>query len=202
MAYKWEGHDILAPLTFRSNQTVWTVEKLDKSIERVAHPSQRWELSFQIIADESENTFFNAMTSEFMNKKTMTMPSLVHNMSETAKPNATQLTASSSALSNSPSVQVGNSGARVVLRKGTFIQFSNHDKVYAVTGKTTVNASATDVTLQLFPRLRKEVPSGTTIKAYDDVVLHYYLDTDMVQGITYNDGILSSIDRVSVLEAV
>lgn len=201
MAYKWEGQDILAPLTFRSNQTVWTVEKLDKSIERVTHPSQRWELEFSVLTNENEDSMFNVLVSKFADKGTMMMPSLLHVMQEPKKPSGTQLRVSITGNSNGSSVTIQNSGSEVVLRRGTFVQFGNHSKVYSVTNNITLGANSSS-SVPIFPNLRSEVPTNVVMKAYDDVVLHYYFDDTMLKGLTYQDGMMSSIDRVALLEAV
>lgn len=201
MAYKWEGQDILAPLTFRSNQTVWTVEKLDKSIDRIVHPSQRWELEFSVLTNENEHQMFDRLTNKFANKGTMVMPSILYAMGAGKKPTATQLKVGIAAAANASSVVIQNSGDEVGLRKGTFIQFGNHDKVYAVTGSETIGASSS-ASVNIFPNLRKSLPLNGGVKAYDDVTFHYYLDDTMMKGITYQDGVLTGVDRIALLEAV
>ncbi|QGH74585.1 hypothetical protein KNU84_gp016 [Bacteriophage DSS3_VP1] len=203
MAYKWLDYDILAPLTIRSNQTVWTVEKLDKSIDRTTHPSQRWELEFSILNDDGDDRLFWETTTKMGNIRTMMMPSTVHNIGITDKPDATQLKVSTTKPINSQTIAINNTGATPArLRRSGFLQFANHNKVYAFTNSKVLAAGSTNTNMNIFPRLRQSVPAGTNIKVYDDVTFHYYMDDTMMKGITYQDGILSGVDRVALWEAV
>jgi len=203
MAYTWEGFPIVAPVTFRSNQTVWTVDKLDKSIDRTVHPAQRWELSFGIITDTKENLAFNALTTDFGSKNQMIMPSLNYAAAiSTAKPSATQIKVSAGASAGVSTINIKNSSTLCGARIGTFIKFANHNKIYVLTGNTSIPDSDPSHPITFFPALKYAVDADVTVTFYDDVVLNYYYDDSMMQGITYRDGILTGIDRISIIEAI
>ena len=206
MKYQWEGLDILAPLTFKSNQTVWTVEKLDKSIDRLSHPSQRWDLSFAVKSNEGENFAFRALTGDFSVASFMPMPSLLrsdHKSSLNGRPAVGAIKLESTAAAGVSTVTIKNSVATsFAVGVGTFVQFSNHNKVYVMTSDRTFPASTAATTMNFFPKLRVSVPANTTVKFYDEVTYHYYLDTNNLQGITYVDGQLFGIDNVSLWEAL
>jgi hypothetical protein len=204
-AYQWEGMDIQSPLTIRSNQTIWTVEKLDKSIDRLAHPSQRWDMSFAVKTNSNDNNLFQAMTNGFANKGTMTMPTLHgSNVAGVNKPALGKITANGNLTGGSFSINASKASSATPVSVGlsAFVQFDNHNKVYAVTSQVDFTAGTGSRSFTIYPSLRAEVPSGTVIKFYDDVTYHYYIDDSNIRGITYLDGLLSGIDRLELLEAI
>lgn len=178
MTYKWKGRDVLAPVTFKSNQDVWTVEKLDKSIDRLQSPGQRWELTFSTVDNQGEGELFAALVEGMSSKQTMPMI----NLNSATKSGSVTTTGASKGSTTVPLTGT--------IKPGTFIQFSNHTKVYAYLG-----------TNKVFPALRADVPAGSVLVG-DAVVFHYYIDDTVIQGINYSDGILSGIDSVTLLEAV
>lgn len=203
--YLWEGFPILAPLTVRSNQTIFTVEKLDKSIDRLTHPSQRWDLSFGVKTNSRDDVLFKVMTEAFANKRTMVMPTLNSaHVSGLNKPVLGKVKLNGAHSSGDSTISFDNLSHATATGAGTstFVQFANHDKVYALTSTANFSAAAGTGTFSIFPSLRKDVPDATNIKFYDDVTFHYYLDDSNIQGITYYDGIISGVDTISIWEAI
>jgi hypothetical protein len=206
MPYKWEGLDILAPLTIKSNQTIWTVEKLDKSIDRMSSPSQRWDMNFSVKDNENEGAAFKAMTSGFASKSFMPMPNLLrskHSTSNFIAPTWDAIRLGVVSASGATTVSLKNvTGVGLASGVSAFIQFVNDTKVYAATTQAVFNPFASNVALSIFPPLRKATPIDTVVRFYDHVTYHYYLNTDNLQGITYTDGILFGIENVALWEAL
>lgn len=206
MAYKWEGQDIIAPLTFRSNQTTWTVEKLDKSIDRTTHPSQRWELDFGLTTNTNEGDIMVALTDGFGDEKTMVMPSIVsakeYRMFEHPIAGEVETVGNVSAGTTVVTLRNSNAEAKYV-GKAAFLQFANHNKVYMMRGARMLSPNNTlPRETSIFPNLREDVPEGTEVYFYDDVTLHHYVSSDAIQGLTYTDGILMQTETITVLESV
>jgi hypothetical protein len=66
------------------------------------------------------------------------------------------------------STTIAVTGGSGTLKKGDFIRFSDHDKVYQLTADTNLDGSSVD-TVSIFPGLFQTLTSGTTI-GYNDVV--------------------------------
>jgi hypothetical protein len=204
--YLWRGIPILAPLTIRSNQTVWTVEKLDKSIDRLTHPAQRWDMSFGLMTNENDANLFLAMTEGFSIETSMVMPTLIGaNVVGANKPDTNGVEVVGNLVTGETSVLVLKnylSDPASSVGAGAFVQFQNHTKVYTVTQQTDFDQGSSYRTITIYPSLRKTVPSGTPVKFYDDVTYHHYVNDSNMRGINYMDGILSGINSLELLEAV
>ena len=88
-----------------------------------------------------------------------------------------------------------------LISKGTFIKFSNHDKVYITTADTTVSTVTTSV-LNFYPTLRSPVPGGSTLTYQEDVQMTVRYDTDTVIGMVYEDGILMDNGTIKLIDAL
>lgn len=203
MSYTWEGLDILTPMTIRSNQTVWTVEKIDKSIDRLSHPSQRWEITFSVMTDNKGHLAFKALTGEFDKKGQIIMPTIMGSDTFDNKPLTDKVLANRAHTSGSTNIRVKHTHTSTKkVGVGAFVQFSNHTKMYSLMSAKTLGGNSADTTLNIFPSLRKAVPLDTKVRFYDDVNLHYWVDDSVIRGINFYDGILSGIDAITLLEAV
>jgi len=77
---------------------------------------------------------------------------------------------------------------------GCFIQFSNHKKIYIV-------KAATSSSLTIFPNLITDV-SGETIYLNNQVLGDFYVDLDVLTGMSYSDGILMDMGVMKFVEAL
>jgi len=100
------------------------------------------------------------------------------------------------AASSSSAVSVG------VLPRGSFVKFSNHDKIYIVTEDTTFLNNTSNYVVKVYPKLKTAVATSHTFVGKDSANLTFYRDINNSTGITFSDGVMSSIGSVSLIEAV
>ena len=86
-----------------------------------------------------------------------------------------------------------------VLSKGSFIKFSNHDKIYMVTSDV---GPGSPVPVNIYPSLRTAVTTSDFLLSGASAALTYYRDIDTTQGLTFSDGIISSAGTISLVEAI
>lgn len=208
MAYYWNGNPILAPLTIASNRNLWTVEKADLTMDRMYGTAQRWELYFSIMNNGDEDLIFEHLTKGMADSAYMVMPQLNSSQNWLRRNNRvlpsnvfTNEERLAGAINAAMTFPFQNN-TRTGIPQSYFLQFDNHDKVYAtVASKANGDGSSSaDINVKLFPTLRQDVPSGTAVHLRDDVQLKYLLDDTTLQGITYQDGILHAISQLGVWE--
>jgi|TARA_B100000424_G_scaffold271689_1_gene275851 hypothetical protein len=78
------------------------------------------------------------------------------------------------------------SPATGTLLAGTYIKFSNHDKVYCVTDTVTFDGSSV-ISVNIFPNLVSALPNGTDL-VYTNVPFKVILETDELVTKITNDG--------------
>ena len=129
MAYTFNGATILAPVTITSNQPIYETDTVSLSKQRASQGAQRWELSFTTVTTENtEADMLVGMITGLATSATMVMPQI---------PSAAKGNTASVSLVISVAAAAGLSAVTVVsdgvIKKGSFIKFSNHDKLYMVT---------------------------------------------------------------------
>jgi len=192
--YYYNGAQILAPLSITSNEPMYEVETISLKIQRTSHNIQRWEISFNVLAgSDTQTDLFVSSVESLDSVKTMIIPQLP-SVAE-ASTSSTSLAIAASTAAGQNSVTVSNDG---VIPKGSFVKFSNHDKVYMTT--STVNAGTQPV--PIFPTLRVPVTTSDTLKTRSDALLTYYRSIDNASGITFNDGVLSSLGTIELIEVL
>lgn len=194
MAYTFNGASILAPLSITSNQPIYETDTVSLSKQRASQGAQRWELSFAAVTSEStEADMLVGMITGLATASTMIMPQI---------PSVVKGNTAGVSLVISAGVAAGLSSVTVVsdgiIKKGAFIKFSNHDKLYMVTDDV---ASGT-VPVPIYPSLRSAVTTSHTLKTGPSAVLTYYRNIDSTQGLKFTDGILSSAGSISLTEAI
>jgi hypothetical protein len=194
MAYYFKGAQILAPFTISSNEPVFEVDTVSLSIQRASQGAQRWEISFTTVTtEETQADMLVGTVTNLTTADTMVMPqlpSVVNN--NTAGVNLVVSTAQTAGASNVTVVSDG------VIQKGSFIKFSNHDKLYMVTA----DVSAGTAPISIHPKLRKAVATTDTMLTGDSVLLTYFRDIDNLTGLTFTDGILSNAGTITLVESV
>ena len=219
--YYYQGSEILTPLTITSNEPHFDVTTISLKTERTSQEHQRWELSFNVVGtkDTEVDLFLNTIV-DFDTPETMIMPQIVkvgsgNNQEETENTlvNAADVTqkayptigpvGSGYGQAGNSSVIIDNASSTMgYIKKGTFIKFSNHDKVYITTNNLNMSGTVNQ-TLNVYPKLRENlVHNNTTLQHTDNCLFKFFKSIDNLTGITYTDGILSNIGTISLVEAL
>ena len=181
------------PLSIVSNQPEFSSDTL--SLVRMVSKQgvQRWELEAEIAPSDSPAE--HLISSVLMGGHTPVYVRMPQPYRREKQQYTVPVICAASASAGSGVVIVsGNSVAR-----GSFIKFANHNKVYLV---TECIEDASEFELMLYPALRKPVPLSTSVLYADRVTAVMKYDTNVIKGIRYSDGVLSSPGTVNLLEAL
>jgi len=181
-----------APMTVRSNHPVYASDALNLSRQITRRTAQRWEIesALEPLSSGAQDLFAHIVSYGYSTPITIITPQnygAILKRTSTSSPTA-------SASANSVSVTV--SGNVNLIPAGTFIKFSNHNKVYMVTGDRSGNGA-----MGIYPALRTSV-SGTAFTHRDDVQMTCHYDLDTTIGMTFTDGILMDLGTIKLVEAV
>jgi len=181
----------VAPLRVTSNQPAFVSDSLSLKRSVKARSGQRWEVAAPVAPlSTSANKLF-AMFVEKGNRKVfdITMPQNYGAVFNRKDLNAV----------------VGNAsaGATTVLFStysfipaGTFIKFANHDKVYM-----TLEDRNRSGLVKITPPLRTQCVA-TLVSWREDVIMKAYLESDVISGMSYTDGILMDNGELTFIEAL
>jgi len=197
--YQFKGQDIVAPFRITSNEPAFVADTVSLKQRRVTQGSQRWELEFGVVMEDPADTFAD-MVSSFHSTVTMEMPQL-NVRGETISSGTSSSQVSVNGTHAAGSTNVSLSFANGTIKKGRFIKFNNHDKIYLVTSTFTTGSGI----LSIFPSLRQTVPSGTQLlyrDVTDQITFTAYREVSNVSGIVYTDGILSEAGNINLIEAL
>jgi len=203
-AYYYQGQQIVTPFRLSSNEPVFSADSISLKVRRVKQGAQRWELEFNTIMTDPADTFADMITN-FHNTVTLEMPQL-NTRGETISQGTcnTLVSVSTAHSANDSTVTIDGMGISTTIKKGRFVKFSNHDKVYLVTATSTASGLGV-ATLNIYPSLRTEVPNDTQLlyrDGTDAITLTAFRDISNSQGIIYTDGILSEMGTISIIEAL
>lgn len=198
MAYTFNGASILAPFSITSNQPIYETDTVSLSKQRASQGAQRWELSFTTVTSEStEADMLVGMITGLATATTMVMPQI---------PSVVKGNTAGVSLEISAAVAAGLSEVTIVsdgiIKKGSFIKFSNHDKLYMVTADVAASVALAPVAVAIYPSLRTAVAITDTLKTGSSAVLTYYRNIDSTQGLKFTDGLLSNAGSISLTEAI
>ena len=217
--YYFQGEQILAPISIRSNHPVFSADTISLQRQQVQTTAQRWEIDFNV-AVEDPVAFFTSTISANQGtnpgRVTMTMPQIyrgqkqfnenTHTATGAISVGAAAAVGATSVSLNAPVSQAGR-----IIRRGTFIKFSNHDKIYLIinTSDISLNSSGNG-TITIYPSLRQALTTSHTFRYLDngtnsstgDVVLTAWRDTTNINGISFSDGLLADPGVVRLVEAV
>lgn len=199
--YYYKELPILAPFVITSNEPHFDVTTLSLKTQRVSQGHQRWELSFDVQAEmnDPDRLLVDMLTEDQSLPDTMVMPQF-KNVVETTTASGS-VTVNSTTAVGATTVSLNSSAASGILKKGSFVKFSNHSKVYIVTEDS--NFLISTASLSLYPSLKASVPSSTTSLLYgDSCSFSYYRDIATMTNIQFTDGILSNPGRINLFEAV
>jgi len=198
MAYYYNGAAILAPLKITSNEPVFEMTTVSLKTQRASQGAQRWELSFTTAtsAATEADAILGAIDGITV-ADTMTMPQLPS--VDAANTAGVSLAISADVAASLSAVTIVSDG---IILKGSFIKFSNHDKLYMVTADVAASVASAPVSVAIYPSLRSAVTTAHTLKTGSSAVLTYYRSIDNAMGITFTDGLLSNAGSISLIEAL
>jgi hypothetical protein len=191
------------PMTVKSNQPVFVSDtvSLKRRVDR--RPAHRWEISSKIAPDPKGNVFMTELiTKGLWSTFTVLWP---QSIGAAKARNCSSVPAVTNGVSGATTVTVTNvvktnSAISVAIPRGTYIKFSNHNKVYMLTQDVPAIGN-TPTAINVFPTLRANVGSGVTIKYADDIEVQMYLETDTTIGMVYEDGLLMDPGQMKFVEA-
>ena len=190
--YRYQGYPIVTPVDILIDEPAFTSTNTNmKELRSTSGLNSRWRLTFNIMYDAwvSESSDINVgsffVDSVTKRNTTSTMEMVQHTFIDRHNPfktggfnsnaststmtinvpgqvdsGSTSATISITLADGSiPSDNLGNSA----ILAGTFVQFSNHNKLYLVT-ENVVHSNST-VTLNFFPGLKETVPASSTINS-------------------------------------
>lgn len=180
-----------APMTVRSNHPIFMSDTLSLKRDVTRRNAQRWEIetSVEPLTRTANDLFVNFVTKGYGNTVTVKVPQnigVIRTRTSVSSPSAVGSRGTSFV------TVTNNSG---FIPKGTFIQFSDHTKVYMTTSDLTNNG-----VLNIYPFLRKNL--NTTFKHRDDIFMPCLYDTDTVSGMVFTDGILMDNGTIKLIERV
>jgi hypothetical protein len=196
----------VTPMTLTSNQPVFTSDTLSLHRRVTKRGAQRWELSTNLspLNTSAEELFVNMILKGHHTQFKIKVP---QNIGVIEKDRDTHTINS---VKETPILSRANVGGHgevtisavdsVSLTKGTFVTLSDDLKVYMVMESTFKN-STNPITVKLYPELRKTTGTGIKLK-YVGVEMQCYYDTDTVQGMVYQDGILMDNGTIKLIEAL
>lgn len=198
--YYYKGAQILTPLSIISNEPVFDMTTVSLKTQRAGQGHQRWELSFNVTNEKEDHVdTFLASFQDLETTDTMIMPQLPEvDKQVTVNTNSRSIGAFAAAGVSSVSISRSNNG---LVPKGSFIKFSNSDKIYILTADLNLSGTGT-VNASIYPNLKKALTTSDSIKFKSDVVLTYHRNIDNQTGITFTDGVLSNIGSISLIEAL
>jgi len=198
--YYYNGAQILAPLSIVSNHPIYDAETVSLKKIRATQGHQRWELSFECLANNNIANMFIDSIKDVNLPKTMIMPQI----KEVYELNTLQGVANihTSEVSNSSTVSITNNAyISGILKKGSFVKFSEHNKVYVLTSDLNMSKNSTFETMNIFPSLKAPVINDV-LKYGDNCEITYFQDISNLQGMSFTDGILADMGSINLQEAL
>ena len=199
--YYYNGAQILTPLTIRSNEPTFDVDTVSLKKQRASQNVQRWEIEFNTIgtSDTVQDMLIAAVSDNHL-VDTMIMPQLPA-VDEASTVTSTAIPCAVVGDIGDTSVTLQVAGTNGTLPKGSFVKFSNHDKMYVTTADVNFDGSL-NIAFNFYPALRTQVTTSHTLRTGNQAVLTYYKDIDNMAGITFTDGVLSNSGAISLIEAL
>lgn len=191
-AYYYNGNRISAPVTFISNEPMFSSDTISLKTERGSQNAQRWELSFQLVSvdDSAESLVGSVFRDAIGSTDTMIMPQLPE---VDAARTASGVTTSGAA-AGATTLSISGSG---FLPAGSFIKFANHSKVYLI--ESAINGSGST---RIHPGLVQVVGGGTGVQVGAACTITYSRNVNDIKGIVFEDGILSNSGQVNLIEEI
>jgi hypothetical protein len=204
--YYFNNCPIAAPITFESEEPAFISESVSLKRYTLSQAAQRWRLIFDITVNDNEEDLLLDYVINSLTPSTMTMPQLNSVNSKSYKVSGSgdvNFLVSGGASAGVSSVVVNLNGYSAFIRKGAFIQFSNHSKIYALTQDFN---SSVSTTMHFFPTLRVGVVAGNGIRnpLSNTKPVFTYLKSieNSLPGLRYSDGILTEMQSITLIESI
>lgn len=198
--YYYNGDEILVPFSIISNKPVFASDTVSLKHFRLQQSAQRWELNFSTLSKENSANSLLGVLEDMENRNTMIMPQLPEVNKRMTLTGGIILQSTVNA--NSESIILPTDNASGLLPKGSFIKFSNHDKVYITKNDLDFSTASPTLQLEIYPKLVNNVTAGSSLNFGSNCIISYYRDINNTQGITFSDGVLSNQGTVTLIEAL
>jgi hypothetical protein len=184
------------PLTVRSNKPTSVSDALSLKRFVTSSAAQRWEIESEVepLSHNAGDLMVELVTKGKHDTVKILFPQNFSVKNKIVLNNPT-VTAGGSAGSSTIAARFNGT-----LPKGLFVKFPNHNKIYMLTENASSNNTTNDVTLYIYPKLLVTQTAGTTLST--DVIANFYVDTESVSGMVYNDGILMEMGSLTFIEAL
>jgi hypothetical protein len=185
--YYFNGAQILAPFTITSNEPMFEVDTVSLKKQRASQDAQRWELSFSVVNVDNPADLLLSSLFNFDQSSTMVMPQLKDVFEATTCTIDPTTVGDKAAGQNS--VLLDRTLSFGLVPKGSFVKFSNHDKIYILTADVNMTSNS-DVTAAFYPSLVAAVTEDSFMNILSSCVITYFRDISDLRGITFSDGIM------------
>lgn len=202
MEYFYKNQKIATPLTIKDTRKQYINESLNLKREVVTLSGQRFDLSFSLEPSHNPAAVMLSMTADFDKVETMVFPQPSGVEDDRTYSGTLNVQVAAGAGSDTVTVrsQSGH-GSNKKIPAGYFIKFSGHSKVYLVTQELILN-NTTNKTLNIYPRLSKEVPVNNKVLMGGDVIYTYKKDVGTQRGMSFVNGAISNAGLVSLIENI
>jgi len=179
------------PLSINSNQPEFSSDTL--SLNRVVSSQgvQRWEIEAEIMP--VDNTAEHLLMSVLNGGHSAIYVRMPQPYTKVKQEYTVPMLSVANQSSGSTSLTV--SGVRPIL--GHFIRFTAHTKVYIVAG---VVDNGDNYDIMVYPKLAKPVAINEVVQYASRVTAKMKYDSNVVRGIKYSDGVLSSPGSITLIE--
>jgi len=197
--YYYNGNVIVTPFSIVTNQPIFSADTVSLKHIRSQQIAQRWELQFNVITNDNVATTLLGVLDEMNLKGQMQMPQLPEVDAASTGSGTAAVTGTAIPVSSS-SVLLDSTAASGVLPAGSFVKFSNHDKVYIL--KSNLDMDGVSASAEVYPKTVLELSIGTTLQFGQDCLFKYYRDINGMNGIRFLDGVLADPGTVNLIEAL
>ena len=177
------------PMSVTSNRPVFVSDALNLKRYTESLYSQRWEI--ETVLEPLSTTHANKLMTEIVTKGHSSPGKAIFPQNVAVRhlrKNTTTLVGA-----------VGTMGTNTLslpdselIPAGTFVQLSNHSKIYMVT------ADYTTGDMQIYPNLVEDVVGD--LQCDDAIEFDFYFETTTVRGMVYMDGILMDMGTIKLVE--
>jgi hypothetical protein len=182
-----------APISVVSNQPVFVSDTLSLKRRGSKRNAQRWEIETRVMPmrDDANTLMSHLILNGPTEPHYIRMPQnygvIMQRIESTSEAHAT-------GAKYSDVLTISNSNG--FIPKGTFISFE-FGKVYMTCSDRQGNGA-----VQIYPPLRAAVSSADAFHYMDDVILWAWVDTTVVRGMSYTDGVLMDPGVLKFVERV
>ena len=182
----------VTPMTVKSNRPFYGSDSLSLKRRVSMMSAQRWEIETKLMPINNNQLFVHSVVNNYAKDVNIIMPQVYGN--SLVQGRATGMCSTTAArVVGDDTVPITVTGK---IPSGTFIKFGNHNKIYMTVTDIENNGS-----IQIYPTLRANVPSGTTV-SHTMTIGTFRYDYDSVTGMSFSDGIVMDQGTVTFVESL